>query len=130
MSLLSISVFFNVLFAINLCILIYTRWRCYKKLNQVVQLVKDTEINLAGTKTILASKRRDTSIAEDRAKRNQERWIKFRYDMVKAHAFHKFCLVEADSVVAAWEESSDQDRDYWMKQGHDYVEQTYGHSVG
>lgn len=133
MSTLSISVFLNVLLMIFTGCLIYGRWQRREEVKQAHRIVKDNEMELASVKTMLASKRRDTMIAEDRARRNQERWLKFRSDMTRLYALHEFCTTGSDDAmqrVAQWHELPDAEQQHWLQIGRDFVERNYGSMVG
>jgi hypothetical protein len=91
------------------------------------------EMDLATYKMKLSSKRREAQMAEERAKRNQERWIKFRHDMTNLYALHEYCCLDSDDAmqrIADWGSLSDCDQQDWLQIGRNFVERSYGSWIG
>lgn len=95
--------------------------------------LKDLQLNLSYARTLSSSRSKDTMIAEDRAKRNQERFIRFRSDMVKLYAMHEYCAtksVDLIECIASWDKLSVGEQALWLSKGQDFVERNYGYHIG
>jgi hypothetical protein len=95
--------------------------------------VTDLDTNLKYCRTLLNSRSRDTTIAEDRARKNQDRWIKFRHDMIRLYALHEFTVVgSADAMerVIEWNSITVGDQAEWLQRGTEFVERNYGSLIG
>jgi hypothetical protein len=114
-------------------ILIYELTRTRRHLKAALGRNLDYEAKLAAKHLAMLSARRNSDLNEDRARKNQTRWIKFRNDMVRFYAVHEFVAAGPPEVVqrmAEWDELTVGDQAEWIQRGHDFVERNYGSWIG
>jgi len=133
MNILQISVFINIMLMVAIGVMCYRLNRGKAKSTEAFRILKELEMHLASNKTRLNNSHRDTQLATDRARKNQDRWVKFRHDMIRLYAMHEFVVIGCEDAlerVATWHQLPIGEQAEWMKRGTDFVEKTYGPWVG
>lgn len=117
-----------------LVVVLFYKLRNSYHLNQTLAKdIRDITGKMTYCRTLLDSRSRDTQVAEDRAKKNQDRWIRFRNEMVRLYAMHEFIVnssSEAHEEMNHWEKLTVGEQYHWINKGRDFVEHNYGSLVG
>lgn len=130
---LQLSILANFILTAAACVLYCLRWWSKTKTNEALDTLMGLELQLAANKAMLNSSYLTIRLARDLAKKNQERWMKFRYDMIRLRAVHEFATIDCGDALeraAIWHQLADSAQAEWLKRGADFVEKEYGSWVG
>lgn len=131
--LLQLSILINSVLIVIACLLCWLWWRRKSRTAEILCTLRDLELQFASNKAMLNSSYMNTRLARDLAKKNQERWMKFRADMTNLYAMHEFVVIgcsEASERVAEWQQLTAGGQAKWLKRGTEFVEHTCGPWVG